>query len=147
VLAALLGGVVIALSACGNGPPEGGGGGTGSDAYKPVTGQTAAQVVKASDDNKFNPHDISVKGGDVVQWDNPGSIGHNVTLTGYDSATLDGGGGKVQFQFVKAGTYEYQCTIHPGMNGTVAVTGSAATPSASAGATSPGATGSPSPSP
>ena len=123
-------GLVIALSACGNGPPpDQNTGGTGSSDsaggggdISAVTGQTAAQKIHQTDENKFSPDSLSVKVGDIVEWDNSSQAGHNVTFDqGLHSDTMSNGD-TYQVKFAKAGSYKYQCTFHPGMTGTVTVT-------------------------
>jgi plastocyanin len=117
----------LLFTACGNGPPagEGGGGaaGGGGDVGSKVTGQTAAATSKETDDLKFQPSSTSVKSGDVVEWDNVGSVAHNVTFDQFSaiSSEVMNGGDKYQVKFTKAGTYQYHCTFHPGMDGTVTV--------------------------
>lgn len=88
-----------------------------------VSGQTAAATVKESDQLKFSPTSVTVKTGGVVEWDNSGTVAHNVTFDQYDQITSDtmNGGDKYQVKFTTAGTYQYHCTFHPGMNGTVTV--------------------------
>ncbi len=126
-------GVTVALlfSACGNGPPPGtggggtGGGGGGGDVGSKSTGATAAAKVNETDALKFNPSSTSVKVGDVVQWDNGSSVAHNVTFDQFSSITSDtmNSGDTYQVKFTKAGTYQYHCTFHPGMDGTITVSG------------------------
>lgn len=120
-------GAAIALAACGNGPPadNGGGGGGGGGAEAPgqtVNGQTAGQKVSATDAQKFTPATVSVKVGDVVEWDNTGSILHNIS---FDSEKISDSnfdkGNTFQVKFTKAGNYKYQCTIHANMTGEVDV--------------------------
>lgn len=124
-------GVTVALlfSACGNGPPPGtggsggSGGGGGGDVGSKATGATAVATVKETDDLKFNPNKSGVKVGDVLEWDNSSSVAHNVTFDAYSSITSDtmSAGDKFQVKFTKAGTYQYHCTFHPGMDGTITV--------------------------
>jgi plastocyanin len=126
-------GVAAALlfSACGNGPPAGsggsgsGGGGGGGDVGSKATGATAATTVKETDSLKFNPSGSSVKVGDVVEWDNSSGVAHNVTFDAYSSITSDtmNSGDTFQVKFTKAGSYQYHCTFHPGMDGTITVSG------------------------
>lgn len=72
----------------------------------------------------FNPSDVTVQEGDTVTWvhEDPG-MPHNVIST--DGGPLDSGnfdeGESFAFTFESAGTYEYECTIHPGMTGSVTV--------------------------
>jgi plastocyanin len=119
----------LLFAACGNGPPagiggtSGGTGGGGGDVGSKVTGQTAATSVKENDTLKFAPASVTVKSGDVVEWDNSGSVAHNVTFDQFQSITSDvmNAGDKYEVKFTKGGTYQYHCTFHPGMDGTVTV--------------------------
>jgi plastocyanin len=88
-----------------------------------VTGQTANQTVKQTDGLKFNPNATALTVGQVVEWDNSGSIAHNVTCDESSAITSDtmNGGDKYQVKFTKAGSYPYHCTFHPGMDGTITV--------------------------
>jgi amicyanin len=73
----------------------------------------------------FGPARITVKVGATVTWTNGDQDPHTVTSQGGDgplkSGTL-GNGDTFQYTFTKAGTYDYLCTIHPFMTGTVVVT-------------------------
>jgi plastocyanin len=124
--------VALLFAACGNGPPPGtggsggaGGGGGGGNVGTKVTGQAAATKFKESDELKFAPTSGSVKAGEVVEWDNTGSVAHNVTFDDFQSITSDtmNGGDTYQVKFTKAGTYQFHCTFHPGMEGSITVTG------------------------
>lgn len=88
-----------------------------------VKGQTAATKVKETDALKFDPTSASLKVGEVVEWDNTGTIAHNVTFDDFPSITSDtlNGGDKYQVKFTTAGTYKYHCTFHPGMDGALTV--------------------------
>jgi plastocyanin len=88
-----------------------------------VTGQTAAQTVKETDQLQFNPTSARLKSGSVIEWMNSGSIAHNVTFDDYpgiSSGTMQGGD-VFEVRFTQAGTYDYHCTFHPGMNGSLTV--------------------------
>jgi plastocyanin len=88
-----------------------------------VTGATAAQTVQETDALKFGPASVTVSSGGVVQWTNAGSAPHNVTFDGnpeLTSGTMNGGD-KYQVKFTRAGQYQYHCTFHPGMDGSVTV--------------------------
>jgi plastocyanin len=123
-------GLVVALSACGNGPPEVGGVGGGSGAAKIGTAApngigTPAKTVSATADLKFAPTSVTVKNGDVIQWNNTGSVPHNVTFDNYPDLTSQNlaQGDTWQVKITVAGTYAYHCTIHPGMDGQITVGG------------------------
>ncbi len=120
-------GLVMVLSACGNGPPPesgsaggGGGGGGAGGALQATTGGTAAKTINETDGLKFDPATASVKVGDVVEWDNGGSAAHNVTFDAVHSETMNSGD-KYQVKFTAAGSYAFKCTFHAGMEGTITV--------------------------
>ncbi|MEO8898448.1 MAG: plastocyanin/azurin family copper-binding protein [Candidatus Dormibacter sp.] len=122
-------GLVVALSGCGNGPPEvagaaGGGGPTIGTAGATGIG-TPAKTVSATADLKFAPTATSVKTGDVIQWTNTGSVPHNVTFDSYPDLTSQNmaQGDTWEVKITVAGTYPYHCTIHPGMDGQITVAG------------------------
>ena len=101
----------------GGGPPLG----------EKVTGVAAASSVNETDAQKFEPADVTIKVGDVVQWSNTGTAVHNVVFDNQrvpSSETMNGGD-KYELKFLNAGTYHYVCTFHEaaGMKGTVVVTG------------------------
>ena len=85
----------------------------------PVSTQTV-QIVNFS----FQPATIHVKAGTTVTWIQKDSAPHTVTSTNpaglFASANLSQGQ-QFTFTFSKPGVYEYQCTIHPSMQGTVTV--------------------------
>lgn len=92
-----------------------------------VTGQTANSNVSETDALKFQPENVTVAVGQVVQWTNTGSSVHNVTFDnkGVPASSTMSGGDKFALKFSKAGTYHYVCTFHVsvGMQGTITVTG------------------------
>jgi plastocyanin len=123
-------GVATALlfAACGNGPPAGEGGTSGAasgggDVGTKVTATSGAATVDMTDSLKFQPASASVKVGDTVLWTNGSSVAHNVTFDSYSSISSDSlsNGDKYAVKFTKAGSYQYHCTFHPGMDGTVSV--------------------------
>jgi plastocyanin len=64
-------------------------------------------------------------GGEIVEWKNDGSVAHNIIFA--DDASIgdpviEAGGGVWQVKFTVPGTYQYSCTIHTGMVGTIVVT-------------------------
>jgi plastocyanin len=71
----------------------------------------------------FSPAMITVAVGTTVTWSNSDQDRHTVTASGgaFKSPTLNTGD-TFRFTFTKAGRYEYLCTIHPFMTGTVVVT-------------------------
>ena len=74
---------------------------------------------------QFAPKTQAVKVGQTVSWVNEDGVDHNVTAqSGATFKSNDfGQGGTYTFKPTKAGTIAYVCTIHPGMTGTLNVTG------------------------
>ena len=73
----------------------------------------------------FVPSALTVPVGTTVTWTNLDSAPHTVTSTSspsvLNSPTLHTGD-TYHYTFTSAGSYSYQCTIHPFMTGTVTVT-------------------------
>jgi plastocyanin len=73
----------------------------------------------------FSPAAVTIRTGGTVTWQFTGSTRHNVTFNG--TAPTGGNipdtnaGGSAQRTFATAGTYNYTCTRHDGMNGSVTV--------------------------
>ena len=70
----------------------------------------------------FGPSSKTITVGTTITWTNQDAVGHNVTSTSglFGSSTL-GQGGTFSFTFNTAGTFNYKCTIHPSMTGTIIV--------------------------
>jgi plastocyanin len=72
----------------------------------------------------YSPSSFTAKVGTTVTWVNHDGTTHSVASKG--SNLFDSGpfpvGGTFSFKFTQAGTYEYYCTIHPWMTGTIVVT-------------------------
>jgi plastocyanin len=110
-LTALLG---LSAGACGGDKKD------DDDASSPkTTSGPAAATIKASG-TTWSPDEVVVKAGDTVEWDVKGSIVHDLKgdegISHKAASTFT-----VTHTFAKAGTYSYQCTIHPGMTGTITV--------------------------
>ena len=70
---------------------------------------------------KFQPASVTVKPGDKIVWQNKDVVPHTATAAGkFDSKNMDGGRSWTWTAGAK-GRYDYVCTYHPGMNGTVVV--------------------------
>ena len=74
---------------------------------------------------RFDPEEITVEKGQKITWVNNESIQHNVVAekgADFESELLDQ---DQTFEFTPEdeGTIEYVCTLHPGMDGKVTVTG------------------------
>ncbi len=73
-------------------------------------------------DFEFAPSNISVPRGASVTWLNDGNAPHDATDNdgGWDTETLTANESET-LTFDKAGTYDYHCSIHPGMNGKLTI--------------------------
>jgi plastocyanin len=76
----------------------------------------------AIDAFEFHPPVVTVRQGDVVEWDNRDPVPHTATAK---DAKLDSGdiaaGGKFRFTAKAKGRFAYICTLHPTMKGTLVV--------------------------
>jgi plastocyanin len=83
----------------------------------------AASTVNAQIANfAFAPNPITINVGDTVTWTNMDTAPHDVTSQGgpFASQTLNTGD-TFSFTATTPGTFEYICTIHPYMQGTLIV--------------------------
>jgi plastocyanin len=78
------------------------------------------------DNFTFGPQRVTVKPGTTVTWINEDDIPHTVVSTSlaFRSKVLDTDD-KFSFTFTTAGTFEYFCSLHPHMTGTIVVETSA----------------------
>ncbi|HWJ24865.1 MAG TPA: cupredoxin domain-containing protein [Gemmatimonadaceae bacterium] len=110
---------LVALAACG-----GGGGSNGSTGPNPQPTPSPNQVtVKATTANAFSPATTTVAPGGKVEFEFE-STQHTVTFSAVNGAPADipaTASATVERSFATAGTYNYHCTIHPGMAGSVVV--------------------------
>ena len=86
----------------------------------PATPKTASRTI-VIDGTRFEPALLSVQRGDVVTWANKDPFPHTATAKGtFDSGNI-GAGKSWRFKARKAGTFDYVCTLHPNMKGTLVV--------------------------
>ena len=97
-----------------------------------ISGSTALSVaaapqtatVQATLSQTFSPKQVDILAGGSVTWQFS-TLTHNVTFTSSANGTPqnipDATSTNVSRSFTTAGTFTYQCTIHPGMTGTVVV--------------------------
>lgn len=110
--------VALIVAACG-GSDGSYGSGPGGGTTAGTTGSTSNSITVS--DNKFTPAATTVTPGTTVTWTwAQGATTHNVTFDdGTKSASQSTG--TYARTFGAAGSYAYQCTIHPGMSGSVTV--------------------------
>ena len=129
LLACLALGLVVA--GCGDDDDDDGGGGGAQTTEQPAedsgggdddaaAGGGGEVVMKGI---KFVPPELTVAAGDTVTWTNEDTVGHDVTGDSFSSGDPGGlqNGDTFKFTFKKAGTFDYVCTVHPGMEGSVTV--------------------------
>ncbi len=119
--------VLVLLAACGGGgysSPTAPAGGTPTTPGTP-TAPTAPAVneVIANTSNAFTPASLTVSRGTTVTFTFQ-STTHNVqfaNVTGAPANIPNTANSGVQRAFATVGTFGYDCSLHPGMNGTVIV--------------------------
>jgi plastocyanin len=85
-----------------------------------ITYEPTAEVTVL--DASFSPTKVDIAAGGTVTWTWGTTVTHNVTFGGGPAtvATItDRSSGNASRTFPTAGTYDYHCTIHAGMNATV----------------------------
>lgn len=76
-----------------------------------------------SNSNFYSPANFTAKVGQTVTWVNKDSSAHTVTSTTnlFDSGNMNAGA-SYSYTFTKAGVYQYTCSYHSWMKGTITVT-------------------------
>jgi plastocyanin len=72
----------------------------------------------------FNPTTVTLARNGTVTWLNATGTAHNITFnqaSGVPANVPDFASGEASRTFGTAGSFDYRCTIHAGMNGTVIV--------------------------
>jgi plastocyanin len=94
----------------------------GSPSVKASDQPSAASTEVKIDNFVFGPQTITVPVGSTVTWTNKDDIPHTTVSTDgvFKSKVMDTDE-KFSFQFTKAGTYSYFCSVHPKMTGKVVV--------------------------
>ena len=82
----------------------------------------AAEIKVGIDNFTFNPKEVRVKAGDTVVWTNNDDIPHTVASprNSIRSKPLDTGD-SFSFTFTTPGDFNYFCSLHPHMTGTIVV--------------------------
>ena len=93
--------------------------GLADDPNNAATGPVASVTM---DHNTFIPNEITVAPGTTVTWTNNETMPHTVVdqNKGFRSKTIVKDG-TFSFTFTTAGDYNYLCSIHPNMKGTITV--------------------------
>jgi plastocyanin len=124
----LVGGVMalaLVLTGCGGGSSSGGATGSGGS-----SGPVAITIgTDTGADQKFVPNTAEAPPNTPVKLtfqNKSSSLAHNLTFQGGISAQTNpsvapGASEPISFTTPAAGTYQFVCTLHPGMNGTLTV--------------------------
>ena len=88
----------------------------------PAASAQAADAEVQIDQFAFAPQRVTVKAGTTVTWINDDDIPHTIASSSksFKSNALDTKD-KFSFTFATSGTYEYFCSLHPHMTGTIVV--------------------------
>ncbi|MCC6315172.1 MAG: ScyD/ScyE family protein [Thermomicrobiales bacterium] len=91
---------------------------TAADAGTPDAGAMAVRIA----DFAFSPPTLDIAAGTTVTWTNADTAPHTATAkdTSFDSGNLDPGD-SFAHTFADPGTYDYVCSYHAGMKGTIVV--------------------------
>ncbi len=136
---------LIGLGGCGGGDDNGDGSASDSTATTTVTEDGTTTETETGDDSNtgnapapsgdavrsakveiedyaYNPDPVTIEEGGKVTWINKDSVAHTATA---DDGSFDTGAieeGKLKSEtFKQPGTYDYICSIHPTMHGTIEV--------------------------
>ena len=82
----------------------------------------AADIAVKIDNFTFAPETAEISVGTTVTWTNEDDIPHTVAASEreFKSHALDTGD-SFSFTFTQTGTYEYFCSLHPHMTGSIVV--------------------------
>lgn len=100
----------------------------GSLQFNQIVDPSISAIKVIIKDNSFQPPVSNVPVGATVEWHNQDSVQHTVKsdIQGlFESGALMPGE-KYTFTFNAPGNYGYRCSFHPGMQGVITVTGTAA---------------------
>ena len=122
----------LAAAGCGS-SDDGGGDSTSTPAAAPAASTPAAASSSASGGSgevkiamkniAFAPDDVTVKVGQTITWTDEEPVEHNVVAQSGAKFESDifGEGKSYSFTPKSPGVIKYECTLHPGMDGTITV--------------------------
>jgi plastocyanin len=88
----------------------------------PIAAARPADATVKIENFTFAPQNLTVKIGTTVTWDNEDDIPHTIASSAklFRSNALDTGD-RFSFTFTTPGVYQYFCSLHPHMIGTIVV--------------------------
>lgn len=98
-------------------------GGTATASFA-VVDTFEGETVDATPSLTFDPDALTISAGTSVRWVNTANETHNVTPDGnaeWTAASLNSNGATFTHTFDTPGTFDYECTLHAGMTGTITV--------------------------
>lgn len=103
--------------------------GTGGQGPGPITPPPGSNTVEVSiGASTFNPASVQIPIGGTVTWRNATATAHTITpqssgqAGSWANVNVPGESGfTFTHRFNSAGTFDYECTLHAGMSGTVRV--------------------------
>ena len=88
-----------------------------------ATATTSKTVAVSITNSAFVPKSVTITAGDTVKWRNDDIVTHNVKAKNGSFSSPDfPPDGTYKWKARKKGRYEYNCTLHPGMTGTIIAT-------------------------
>ena len=114
-------GLILALALTGSSCSGGGGSDSGGS---DCTSSNAAKLTGTLQvkNSSFNPSCFAVASGTTISVANSDPLGHTFTVKGTDIDVPLPRSGTGEATAPAPGTYDFYCTIHPGMTGTIVVT-------------------------
>ena len=109
----------LTLAACGGGGGEQEGPAAGSAGQTESAPSAVGPVIEMAD-LRFEPRELTVRRGETVTFRNVGEVTHNAKGKDFFARVVEPGG-SYRRRFNQTGSFDYVCTFHPGMEGTLVV--------------------------
>jgi plastocyanin len=94
---------------------------TAASPAQPAASATTSSFMIVIEHYGFSPKRLAVPQGAIVTWINRDGIRHDATAVGQWTTRTIMSGQSGSITAAKAGTFEYKCTVHPDMHGTLVV--------------------------
>jgi plastocyanin len=120
VLAVVAG--IVSAAACGSSYSSSPTAPNPSPAATPAAADVTITINGMLGSNSYSPNPASAKVGQTVAWRNADVIAHTATGASFDTGAISPGQTSAPIAFNTAGTFDYHCSIHPTMVGTLNVT-------------------------